>query len=250
MSKLKPSEFFLALPAKAGSFLRAKFLIPMLSPMRRIFFLISSCVMLAGPPLGAQDRAAEASARAHREEAEERYKLLNSKLESIIETQELLLKNQDKLQQRIGSLAGELEDMKRAHSRSGASFATIEQLKELAEKMKEIDRKRADDKELILKTFKELQKIPMHVAPPPTVIEPKPEPVEEREHTGPTYDYTVKKGDFLEKIIAGYNEEFEKRGQSKITVAQVMKANPKLDRNKLFAGKIIKIPVPPKKDAR
>ncbi len=211
---------------------------------------MSLYVLLAGLPLQGQDRAAEASARAHREEAEERYKLLNSKLESIIETQELLLKNQDKLQQRIGSLGGELEDMKRTQSRSGANFATVEQLMEIAEKMKEIDRKRADDKELILKTFKELQKIPMHVAQPVATIEPKQESPEEREYTGPTYDYTVKKGDFLEKIVAGYNEEFDKRGHAKITVAQVMKANPKLDLNKLFAGKIIKIPVPPKKDAK
>ena len=34
----------------------------------------------------AQDRTAEAAARAQREEAEERYKLLNGKLESVIET--------------------------------------------------------------------------------------------------------------------------------------------------------------------
>jgi hypothetical protein len=62
-------------------------------------------------------------------------------VESLTETQELLLKNQDKLQHRISALATEFDEFKRSSS-TGANFATQGQLKELVEKLQEIDKKR------------------------------------------------------------------------------------------------------------
>src|SRR5262249_19221612 len=119
----------------------------MFGVMRRVFVLLSLCAACWPLSLRADDRAAEAAARAQREEAEERYKLLNAKLESITETQELLLKKQDKLQQRINALATEIDDVKRSQARAGANYATQEQLKEIVEKVREIDKKRIEDNE-------------------------------------------------------------------------------------------------------
>src|SRR6187549_3436275 len=79
-----------------ASLLRREFRILMFGFMRRIFLLLSLCAACLTPRLCADDRAAEAAARAQRDEAEERYKLLNGKLENLTETQELLLKRQDK----------------------------------------------------------------------------------------------------------------------------------------------------------
>jgi hypothetical protein len=134
--------------------------------MRRIFLVLTLC--LAGVPhsLQADDRAAEAAARAQREEAEERYKLLNGKLENVTETQELLLKNEEKMRQRIEVLASEIEDIKRAQIRGAANTVTPEQLNALVEKLKEIDQKRIADNEHVLKVLGDLQKMPVGPIPP------------------------------------------------------------------------------------
>jgi Tfp pilus assembly protein FimV len=62
----------------------------------------------------------------------------------------------------------------------------------------------------------------------------------------PPYIYEVKKNDRLLDIIAEYNDYFQKHGQAKVTMAQVLKANPGLKADRLVAGSKVRIPVPPK----
>jgi phage tail protein X len=56
----------------------------------------------------------------------------------------------------------------------------------------------------------------------------------------------VKKNDRLLDIVAACNDKFQKQGQSKITMEQVLEANPGLKANHLVTGKKIIIPIPPK----
>jgi LysM repeat protein len=227
------------------SLLHREFAIPMFGGMRRIFLVLSLCACWP-LSLNADDRAAEAAARAQREEAEERYKLLNGKLESLTETQELLLKNQDKLLHRINALTAELDEFKRAQTRAGANFVTQPQLKELVEKLQEIDKKRVTDNENVLKVLKELQKVPVAAVPVPEKSSSPPV----QEPLGPTWDYFVKTNDTLKKIVMGYNKDLGKQGYALLTVSQVLKANPGLNQDKLYAGKKILIPIPPKKEEK
>src|SRR5262245_45969844 len=210
------------------SLLHREFLILMFEFMRRVFLLLTFWAVCLPLSLKGQDLAAEAAARAQREEAEERYKLLNGKLENLTETQELLLKNQDRLQQRINDLASEIDEIKRGQARGTANHATQEQLRELVEKLQEIDRKRIADNEHVLKVLKELQKMPLVTVPPASDKSSSsiaPEPL------GAFWDYVVKTNDTLKKIVIGYNKELGKQGYALLTVNQVLKANPGLNQD-------------------
>ncbi len=212
--------------------------------MRRIFLLLSLCAACLPASLKADDRVAEAAARAQREEAEERYKLLNGKLDSVTETQELLLRNQDRLQQRINALASEMDEVKRTQVRAGANYATLDQLRDVIDKLQEIDRKRIADNQSVLGVLKELQKMPL-VAPAPANSE-KPSATAHQD----TWDYIVKTNDTLQKILIGYNKAPEMRGLAKLSVEDVLRVNPGLNPDKLYAGKKILIPIPPKKEEK
>lgn len=219
----------------------------MFGRMRRIFLLLALCAACLPLSLKADDRAAEAAARAQREEAEERYKLLSGKIENALETQELLLRKQDKLQQRINALASELDELKRTQVRAGASSVTQDQLKELVEKLQEIDRKRIADNEHVLTVLRDLQKMPAVAVPPASDKSSSPTA---QQPLGPFWEYIVKTNDTLKKIVIGYNNAPETRSLARLTVADVLRANPGLNQDKLYVGKKILIPIPPKKEEK
>ena len=105
-----------------------------------------------------------------------------------------------------------------------------------------------DDRELILK---ELEKLGKAAALAPATPTHKPKAAAETTATGGDnsttspggpengHYYTIKEGDRLSDIVKAY------RAQGvKVTTAQVLKANPGLDPNKLYVGKKIFIPDP------
>ena len=55
------------------------------------------------------------------------------------------------------------------------------------------------------------------------------------------YKYAVQPGDFVSTIVKAYNEK-----GIKVTVEQILKANPKLDPNRMRIGQEIIIPAPEK----
>jgi DNA repair exonuclease SbcCD ATPase subunit len=210
--------------------------------MKRLVALV--LCLLAGSHL--QSRAADtwsdAAVLAAQRDSEERYKRLSAEMQALAETQEVIIKRQEDFRQRLDKLADDIRSAKEEHSRSAGNLATREDLRKYAEKLKELDEKRESDKKLILENIKELAKVPM--APPPeTKPAPRhaPDPNEE-----PPLVYTVRKNDRLLDILAAYNEHFQKNGQAKITMAQVLKANPGLKADRLVAGTKVKIPFPPK----
>jgi len=216
--------------------------------MRQILLWLTIGSTFLPLALLAQDRTAEAAARAQREEAEERYKLLNGKLESVIETQEMLMKRQEKFQQRLHELASEIDDFRKGQAHAAANAVTHDQLKDLVEKMQEIDKKRVADNDRIVKTMKELQKISLPTAQ--SLPDSKPAPPTASLESNGAYEYIVKKDDTLAEIVKAYNEKYKEEGQGPITVKQVLVLNPGLNPNKLYKGRKILIPKPPKKEAK
>jgi LysM repeat protein len=78
-----------------------------------------------------------------------------------------------------------------------------------------------------------------------TVVVPSSKPADTSGTTAPTtpdkgFEYEVKSGDTLSAIIAAYREQ-----NIKITLKQVLNANPGLDEKKLKVGQKIFIPAPP-----
>jgi len=109
--------------------------------------------------------------------------------------------------------------------------------------VQEIDKKRQADRELILKEIENLGKVSGGSS---TSRKPKPVPdttVAAGDNTAAPavpqkgYEYTIAPGDTLLAIAKAY------RAQGvKVTTAQIIAANPKLNPNALIAGKKIFIP--------
>ena len=167
-------------------------------------------------------------------------------------------------QQQIDKLAGQLQDRIESEAAQSKQLQTMEReiaelrdkvnnpainnsasaddLQKLANEVKEIDRKRLDDRELILGKIQELARIsatPTHVHHP--VAAPKENSDEGgAKDAGPSqkaFPYTVQSGDSLTAIIKAFREK-----GVKVTLAQVLKANPGLTAKTLYVGKTIYIP--------
>jgi LysM repeat protein len=173
------------------------------------------------------------------QEYEERFRRLNSTVEEM-------LGSQATLQKRIGALSDELRAVRDEQGRSGSHYVRHDDLRKaldkLAEKIREIDQKREDDKKLILEEIRKLAQAPLPEPPtrrPNKDKEREPEPLQPS--TGPLkgYEYVVKSGDTLAAVIAAYQQS-----GVKVTQAQIQKANPGLNPNRLRVGQKVFIPDP------
>lgn len=168
-------------------------------------------------PMLAQDRALE-----------QRLNELSGRIENLLEGQENLRRHMAEMQREIDAL--------REHqNRPVTPSATQADLNRLADSVREIDRKRLDDYEKIRAELLKLGKTlassaPVRSSPPPR------EPVKE---TAPEkgYNYTVQSGDTLSSIVEVYREN-----KVKVSVDQVLKANPGLKPERLLPGQTIFIP--------
>jgi LysM repeat protein len=172
-------------------------------------------------------------------------------------------------QKRIADLTRELEIVREQAAKPNANYASQDDLRRLAEKMQELDKNREHDKDLILKEINKLGKAV--AAPVPSAKKsattgdgasaasvPVPTPPSKRsqpappENSGPGprtdskptspekgYEYIIKQGDTLSLIVQAYHDQ-----NIKITVDQILKANPGLKPEKLPVGKKIFIPEP------
>lgn len=165
-------------------------------------------------------------------------------------------------QQQLDKLSGQIQDVQDALAQQDKRIAALEQevaalrdkvnapvvtdyasrddLKKLAQDVQEIDQKRQDDRDLILKQIKNLGKVAAAVPPPTRQIASAPKLADD---TGaadtPHYEYEIKPGDTLGLIIKAYREQ-----GVKVTKSQIIAANPKMNPNILIPGRKIIIPAP------
>lgn len=176
-----------------------------------------------------------AAAVADREANELRFNRLNSLVEDLIAANAALQKRISELESEIGLLH---ERQQRAKNES-ARYASNEDIDKLAKAIKDLERSREADRKLILDELDRLQKLPKVAAAPkePPKSSASSVPAKEKEMKG--YEYVVQRGDSLSIIIS----EFNKQGV-KVTLDQVLKANPKLKPDRIPVGKKIFIPDP------
>lgn len=146
------------------------------------------------------------------------------------------------LQKRLSEVLKELQDVREQASKPTGNYASADDVKQLAEKIKEVDRKRVEDVELITGEIKKLGKaitsnsgnriknpdVPKTGSDTPSTPEKG-------------YEYVIKSGDTLSAIVAEYNKQ-----GVKVTTDQVLKANPGLKPESLKVGQKVFIPSPPK----
>jgi LysM repeat protein len=123
-----------------------------------------------------------------------------------------------------------------------------EDLKRLAEKIVQVDKKREEDRlsisEEIRKAIGGLERSATGAGTSARLTSPKPPPDAETASNGNDFSYTIKDGDTLGVIIKAYNTDFKSKGWKTITVKQAMDANPNVDWTRLRVGQKINIPHP------
>jgi TolA-binding protein len=204
------------------------------------FVLLISLVMLPAPAQG-QNPAAETALE--RKANEERFAQLNAQVANLTETQQVLWTRIQKLEQTMDSLNREIRRLKDDNTHANALLVTRKEFDALVEKLREIDKKREEDNRLIVNSINSIK----DAAKLPATVASRPKPSSEHAEVVETVDYKINEGDLLYKIITAYNEEYAKQGRGRITLEQVKEANPELNPNRIIPGRVIRIPVPPKK---
>lgn len=185
-----------------------------------------------GAALAQQDYRSSAAAIADRQEAEERYKRMNSAIE------ELLAANVAQ-QKRLAALAEEVQRLREELARSTQKqpgHASLDDLQRLTRKLQELDEKREADKKLILEELQKLSRMPAPGGERATA-KPSANPVSAPKGDQKGYEYVVQPGDYLTTIVDAYRKQ-----GVKVTLEQVVKANPKVQPQRLRPGQKIFIP--------
>lgn len=217
--------------------------------MKKVLAVAAVLLLFGSRGIQSQDALSQAAALAAQRDAEERYKRLSAEVQNLVEAQEGMQKRHEELRQRIDRIADDIRSLKEEISRNSGSLVSREEFKRYVEKLKEVDEKREADKKVILDNIKELAKAPL-----PAPSEPKPQR-RSNESNAPSssapedgyYVYVVKKNNRLSDIVTGYNEQFQKEGRGKISMDDLLKANPSIkEPNLLRTGQKIRIPIPPK----
>ncbi len=159
---------------------------------------------------------------------------LNGQVQDLLDAQTLQAKRIDALEKEIGDL----------HDKSGSPGAAADQgdLQKLAQQVQDLANKQKADQELILKEIEKLGKVSggstaTHKSSVSTTVADNPVASTAGPQKG--YDYAIQKGDTLLAISKAYRDQ-----GIKVTVEQIMKANPGLDPKNLIVGKKIFIPAP------
>jgi LysM repeat protein len=194
--------------------------------MKRISFLLATLVLCAAPAVRAQDAATQ-----------ERLDKLAGRIEDLTAGQEALKKQ-------ISDLSHELDSMREQLGKPNTSYVRHEDLTRLAEDIKAVDQKRIDDAEKVRTELQRLRNAVVTSATPPKKA-PAVKPKETTSTSTPAtsdkgYEYVVKSGDTLDAIALAYKEK-----DIKVTVAQILAANPGLKAERLRVGQKIFIPKPP-----
>jgi LysM repeat protein len=178
----------------------------------------------------AQDQSSSAAALAKRDYDEERYKSLEADVRALQSSNEAL-------QKRLADLGDDLRGVREELAKKPSDAVTHDELNAFEKKLREVNDKREADTRLILDKLEKLAK-----APPQPLPLPEPTPLPETNAPAKPvkgYEYEIKPGDYLSAIVEAYRKE-----GIKVTLDQVLKANPGLNPQKLKVGKKIIIPDP------
>ena len=196
--------------------------------MKRISLLLAALLLCGISKVQADDAATE-----------ERLNQLSGKIEDLIASQETQRKQ-------LAEIRREIDGLREQASKPSGNFAGQEDLKRVADAVKEVDRKRLDDYEKIRTTIKDLGKTLAASSPstPTRKVKNESEPTEtpkasKQASSDKGFEHIVKSGDTISGIIAAYKAQ-----NIKVNKEQIMAANPGLAPEKMRLGQKIWIPAP------
>lgn len=197
--------------------------------MKRSILFITAWALCAMPAARCQDAATE-----------ERLNKLSGQIEDLIASQKTL-------RDQVSALTRELQSVRDEQGKPNTSYISREEFNRLADAIKEVDRKRIEDNEKIHNDLVSLGKTlaatpaPSHpkrnsVAqqPPPDTAAPDKTPANIPDKG---FEHVVQSGDTLSLIVQGCRDK-----NIKVTIDQIIKANPGLKPERLKVGQKIFIP--------
>lgn len=207
--------------------------------MVRVFW-VWVVVGMSLPSVEAQDNNV-ALLMAERQANHEDIKRLSSTVEDLLNANLSMQKKMVAMETELREMRSELSRVKETVKDTSSSYASRDSLQQLANKAQEIDKKREADKRLILEELQKLLKTPPVAYSDPAPTKSAASKSTAKQSQAPAnedgYEYEIKPGDSLTKIVNLYNKE-----GVKVTVDQILKANPKLKANAIVPGKKIFIP--------
>jgi cell division protein FtsB len=218
--------------------------------MKRAFVFSGVVLPLLAWSANAQEAATNTSAAsaptpaaaiAARQAADERYERMAADIQALQAAN-------DALQTKITAMAAEIQDLRNQQLQAASNSTVQDQLKVLADKIAEVDRKREEDQQAIAEEIrKSMSGLEKSLTAPVSNRTPARPPPETAPATdGKGFLYTIQTGDNLSLIVKTYNEDFKSKGLKTITLKQAEEANPDVDWNRLRVGQKIIIPRPDK----
>jgi LysM repeat protein len=189
--------------------------------MKRIFIFAVISGLWAAPSAWAADAATE-----------ERLNQLAGQIDNLTESQK-------SMRDQITALSREIQSLRDDQGKP-TSYAGRDELNRLAEAIKEVDRKRIEDAEKTHDQLVNLGKVvsaPTHPKQSHTAQTSTEKPAPTVSDNG--FEYTIKSGDTLAVVVQGCREK-----GIKVTVDQILQANPGLKPDKLKVNQKIFIPGP------
>lgn len=187
--------------------------------MKRISFFLMTALLATPAIAPAQDAATE-----------ERLNKLSAQIDVLIEAK-------DAQNKKIDDLQSQLRDLQSQVTKPTGNYASADDLKQLADAVKEVDRKRQEDNDHVLNELEKLAKAlgssAGHRSAP--VLDTK--PTVDNNPNAPHFEYTVQAGDTLGAIVKAYRDK-----NIRITLSQVLAANPGLKPENMKVGQKITIP--------
>jgi LysM repeat protein len=187
--------------------------------MKRIAFFLVTALLAFPAVVPAQDAATE-----------ERLNKLSAQIDVLNEAK-------DALNKRIDDLQGQIRDLQGQVSKPSGNYASADDLKQLADAIKEVDKKRQDDNERIVSELEKLGKTLTSGSSgrrsSSTTVTPA------VDLNAPHMEYVVQSGDTLAAIVKAYRDK-----GVKVTLSQVLAANPGLKPESMKVGQKIIIPAP------
>ena len=184
-------------------------------------FLGATCLL---EPTVALAQGASLETRALRED----YRRLQSQLADLLEAH-------NALKSELSKLSTEVRLLRAQAATKDPATVTRADLEGLAKSIREIDSKRVQDKNLILKEMQALlRSAPTGAKPPAAALHPE-----------KGFDHSVEAGQTISAIIAAYNNKLKGQGVKKrITLKSVLEANPNLNPRTIRIGQSLFIPDP------
>jgi LysM repeat protein len=187
--------------------------------MKRVSFFLAAALLVSPAIVRAQDAATE-----------ERLNKLSAQIQDLYDAKEAQNRQVEELKRSVQSLQQQV-------NKPSGNYASAEDVKHLADKLQEVDRKRIEDNERIAATLKDLGKTIKVASAAP--VKPAPAPEQPSDVPSKGFEYTICSGDTLSTIAKAYRDK-----DVKVSVDQIVAANPGLDPAKMRIGQTIFIPKP------